>query len=187
MSSTPEPESPPECESDAYTCANDEDNQIQRAWVNKRRSRDMGWVAQNLWLFVFRGQPADTWNKRHVLLYLDSPDDPHFHFTCHVTRTAEDDPFQYTEERQEQDYTLDCTYLRGFFLGSVWVAKTDDRSLVDVVASTPVNPYDQGDWNCQHFVYAALQELIRAGFLPAKSVDRIIEQMFDTLLDGAVG
>lgn len=77
-------------------------------------------------------------------------------------------------------------YLLGIFVGSVEVDASNERQIVDIIASTPINPSNEDDWNSQHYLEAALTRLSSHGVLSTEQVDQAIDQMFDAVLDGAV-
>lgn len=141
-------------------------------------------MTQNIWLFIFRGYPYDTYNRRHVLFYLDSPDAEDFHITAHAQRPTEEKPFEYTENDGEERYPMSIDLIHGRVLGRVQVDTSQPRKVVDVIASTPVG--GEPDWNCQHFVYEALDRLSEAGVISVEQLDDVVDWMMDSLLDGAI-
>lgn len=141
-------------------------------------------MTQNLWLFMFRGYPYDTYNRRHVLFYLDSPDVEDFHITAHAQRPTEEKPFEYTENDSEERYPMSIDLIHGRVMARVQVDAAWPRTLVDVIASTPVG--GEPDWNCQHFVFHALQRLAEAGAITAEQLNDTRDWMTDSLLDGAI-
>lgn len=141
-------------------------------------------MTQNIWLFMFRGYPHDTYNRRHVLFYLDSPDVEDFHITAHAQRPTEDKPFEYTEYNSEEWYPMSIDLIHGRVVGRAQVDMSQPRKLVDVIASTPVG--GEPDWNCQHFVFHALERLNEAGAISSKQLDDAKDWMMDSLLDGAI-
>lgn len=142
-------------------------------------------MTQNVWIFIFRGYPYDTYNRRHVLFYLDSPDVEDFHITAHAQRPTEDKPFQYMENSEEQRYPMSIDLIHGRVVGRVQVDASEPRKLVDVIASTPVG--GEPDWNCQHFVFNGLERLSEAGAISAEQLNDTKDWMMDSLLDGAIG
>ncbi|KAI3390580.1 hypothetical protein diail_9182 [Diaporthe ilicicola] len=140
-------------------------------------------MTQNVWLFMFRGRPSDLYNRRHVLLYLDSPDVDDFHFTTHAQRPAEGEPFEYVEIDGEEEYPMRIDYLHGRLVGATQVSTSQRRKLVDVIASTPVG--GEPEWNCQHFVYHALERLSECGVISPDDLNALWDWMMDCLLDGA--
>lgn len=141
-------------------------------------------MTQNIWLFIFRGYPYDTYNRRHVLFYLDSPDMEDFHITAHAQRPTEERPFEYTENDGEERYPMSIDLIHGRVVGRVQVDRSQPRKLVDAIASTPVG--GEPDWNCQHFVYEALDRLAEAGAISMEQLDDVKDWMMDSLLDGAI-
>lgn len=141
-------------------------------------------MTQNIWLFIFRGQPHDTYHRRHVLLYLDSPDVVNFHFTAHAQRPGEGLPFEYVEMDGAEEYPMMVQFLSGKLLGKVKVDRSQSRRLVDVIAATPVG--GEPEWSCQHFVYEALERLTECGAIASEDLNAIEDWMMDCLLDGAV-
>lgn len=142
-------------------------------------------MTQNVWIFIFRGYPYDTYNRRHVLFYFDSPDSEDFHITAHAQRPTEEKPFEYTENNEEQWYPMSIDLIHGRVVGRVPVDTSQPRKLVDVIASTPVG--GEPDWNCQHFVFQALERLTEAGAISPEQLDDAKDWMMDSLLDGAIG
>lgn len=145
---------------------------------------EASFMTQNIWLFMFRGYPHDTYNRRHVLFYLDSPDVEDFHITAHAQRPTEDKPFEYTEYNSEEWYPMSIDLIHGRVVGRAQVDVSQPRKLVDVIASTPVG--GEPDWNCQHFVFHALERLNEAGAISSKQLDDAKDWMMDSLLDGAI-
>ncbi|KAG6354272.1 hypothetical protein INS49_004877 [Diaporthe citri] len=142
-------------------------------------------MTQNVWIFIFRGYPYDTYNRRHVLFYLDSPDVEDFHITAHAQRPTEEKPFEYTENKEEQRYPMSIDLIHGRVVGRVPVDASQPRKLVDVIASTPVG--GEPDWNCAHFVFHALERLNEAGAISPEQLNDTKDWMMDSLLDGAIG
>lgn len=141
-------------------------------------------MTQNIWVFIFRGYPYDTYNRRHVLFYLDSPDVVDFHITAHAQRPTEEKPYEYTENDSEEWYPMSIDLIHGRLVGRAEVATSNPRKLVDVIASTPVG--GEPDWNCQHFVYHALEGLTEAGAISDEQLNDANDWMMDSLLDGAI-
>ncbi|KKY36773.1 hypothetical protein UCDDA912_g03211 [Diaporthe ampelina] len=142
-------------------------------------------MTQNIWVFIFRGYPYDTYNRRHVLFYLDSPDVEDFHITAHAQRPTEEKPFEYTENNGEESYPMSIDLIHGRVVGRAQVDMSQPRKLLDVIASTPVG--GEPDWNCQHFVYHALERLTEAGAISTEQLNDSKDWMMDSLLDGAIG
>lgn len=141
-------------------------------------------MTQNLWVFVFRGLPYDTYNRRHTIFYLDSPDVEDFHITAHAQRPTEQEPYEYQEVDGEEWYPMSVDLIHGRLVARVQVDRSQPRKLLDTIASTPVN--GEPDWNCQHFVYAALERLTEAGAISEEQVNDTKDWMMDSVLDGAI-
>ena len=141
-------------------------------------------MTQNIWIFVFRGLPKDTYHRRHTVFYLDSPDVEDFHITAHAQRPTEDLPYEYLEFDGEERYPMSVDFLHGRLVGRVQVGVSQRRKLLDVIASTPVG--GEPDWNCQHFVFHALDKLTEAGIISEGRVNDTKDWMMDAVLDGAI-
>lgn len=141
-------------------------------------------MTQNIWVFIFRGLPYDTYNRRHTIFYLDSPDVEDFHITAHAQRPTEEEPYEYIEVDGEEWYPMSVDLIHGRLVGRVQVDRSQPRKILDTIASTPVN--GEPDWSCQHFVYTALERLTEAGALSEEQVNDTKDWMMDSLLDGAI-
>lgn len=141
-------------------------------------------MTQNLWIFIFRGLPYDTYNRRHTIFYLDSPDVEDFHITAHAQRPTEHEPYEYLEFDAEERYPMSVDFIHGRLVGRVQVDVSQPRKLLDTIASTPVG--GEPDWNCGHFVYHALELLAEAGAISEEQVNETKEWMMDSILDGAI-
>lgn len=133
---------------------------------------------------MFRGYPHDTYNRRHVLFYLDSPDVEDFHITAHAQRPTEEKPYEYTENDGEERYPMSIDLIHGRVVGRARVDTSHLRKVVDVIASTPVG--GEPDWNSQHFVYDALERLAEAGAISMEQLDDAKDWLMDSVLDGAI-
>jgi hypothetical protein len=139
-------------------------------------------MTQNIWIFIFRGYPEDTYNRRHTLFYLDSPDVDDFHITAHAQQPTEKLPYEYVEVDGEERYPMSIDLINGRLVGRAQV--DHQRKLLDVIASTPVG--GEPDWNCQHFVFNALDRLTEAGAISRQQLDDAKDWMMDSVLDGAI-
>lgn len=151
--------------------------------VEKQRAKNTS-MTQNIWVFIFRGLPYDTYNRRHTIFYLDSPDVEDFNITAHAQRPTEEEPYEYIEVIGEERYPLSVDYIHGRLVGRVKVDVSQLRKVLDVIALTPVG--GEPDWSCQHFVYHALERLKEAGFISEEQLDGTKDWMMDSILDGAI-
>lgn len=141
-------------------------------------------MTQNIWVFIFRGLPYDTYNRRHTIFYLDSPDVEDFNITAHAQRPTEEEPYEYIEVVGEEWYPMSVDFVHGRLVGRVKVDMSHLRKVLDVIALTPVG--GEPDWTCQHFVYNALERLTEAGFISEEQLDDTKDWMMDSILDGAI-
>ena len=139
-----------------------------------------------LTVFIFRGTPDDTWDKRHVLLYLTSPDLAGFHKTVHTQRDERTNLWVVDKVHQAVEWTEEVAYLSHVNAGVLAVPAGREMVPVDIVAAVPGGERP-GDWNCQNFLYEGFQELVDQGFQTQEWCDAVVGEMMDKLLEDAVG
>ncbi|KAK4103153.1 HET-domain-containing protein [Parathielavia hyrcaniae] len=157
-------------------------NPLILKYFTRKHQADKEWTAEqdgtsstiHMTIYIFRGQPWDAWNYRHVLLYFTSPDVPDFYETVHTQRPEEEEVEDESGAVARAPETVDWThdqvhgkyhwfeeraYLNHVHAGSVVVPRGQEMAPVNVVAAVPVRnrPFD---WNCQHFVCEGLQEFV---------------------------
>ncbi|AEO64617.1 5df0002d-3e5c-44f0-9c23-44c537d71d37 [Thermothielavioides terrestris] len=137
-------------------------------------------------IYIFRGHPYDTWDKRHVLAYFTSPDLPDFHETVHTQYKEEERRWVLDRMHREVKWYESRTYLNHVHAGAVKVARGQEMVPVDILAATPVGERPS-DWNCQTFLYEGMQELVNRGFQTQEWYDSVTDEMLDKLLDGTLG
>lgn len=158
----------------------DDDNEL-------KETNDKDTTSVYLTIFIFRGEP-DVYYKRHVLSYFESSQDPDFHETVHVQRDDETSPWVLDNDHELRDWPLDPYYIDHVNARSFAVSHGREMDVVAIAKSIPVNDRHQdGDWNCQSFVYEVLAEFVRRRLKTDDWYDRIEAEFMEKLLDGAVG
>lgn len=138
-----------------------------------------------LTVFIFRGQPSDTWNNRHVVLYFTSPDLPDFYETVHTQRDSKTLKWIVGRHHGKMEWVAEPAYVDHVNAGAVLVDPGQEMVPVDIVAANSGHDRDM-DWNCHNFVYEGLQELVRRGYQTQEWYDFVENEMMDKLLDGTV-
>ncbi|TLD22189.1 hypothetical protein PspLS_08166 [Pyricularia sp. CBS 133598] len=163
---------------------------------------------QSLVVHIFRGEP-DSWNNRHVLLYLESAQNPNFHETLHVQRLADeigkdkDDkqmrskekmrstqrdglPWKLDRFNKQVNWTDSVTYIKHLHAGLVYVDSQYEEQVADIIASQPVPNHSVTDQNCQTWLMGAMNRLVEAGLQTQEWYDWFEEELINLLMDGSV-
>jgi hypothetical protein len=139
-----------------------------------------------LTVFIFRGMPIDTWDKRHVLLYLTSPDLPDFHKTIHTQRDERTSLWVVDRVHQAVEWIEEVAYLSHVNAGVLSVQAGQEMLPMDIIAAVGGGERPD-DWNCQNFLYEGFQALVHRGFQTQEWCDAVVGEMMDKLLEDAVG
>ncbi|ELQ41495.1 hypothetical protein OOU_Y34scaffold00275g11 [Pyricularia oryzae Y34] len=145
---------------------------------------------QSLVVYMFHGEP-DIWNNRHVLVQLESAQNPHFHQTVHVLRVVDEidndkdkgadgkkkgskqkmPKAEPTGERawkidrcdRQVDWTESKFYMGHLDSGLVYVNSRHEKQVADVLASQPVPDPGFTDQGSQIWLMGAMHKLVKSG------------------------
>lgn len=145
---------------------------------------------QSLVVYMFHGEP-DIWNNRHVLVQLESAQNPHFHQTVHVLRVVDEidndkdkgadgkkkgskqkkPKAEPTGERawkidrcdRQVDWTESKFYMGHLDSGLVYVNSRHEKQVADVLASQPVPDPGFTDQGSKIWLMGAMHKLVKSG------------------------
>ncbi|KAJ8130389.1 hypothetical protein O1611_g3240 [Lasiodiplodia mahajangana] len=136
-------------------------------------------------IYIFRGEP-DVYQKRHVLAYFRSADDPSFYETVHIIRHDHKSPWKVDRVHMKTEWAMNDDYLYHCDGGALLVPKGQEVVPVNIMAAIPVENRE-GDWNCQTFLLEGLRALATAGYQTQEWYNEVENALIDRLLDGAIG
>lgn len=156
-------------------------------------------------IFIFRGEP-DVYYKRHVLVYVTSPDDAGLHESIHVQRESEGHAWTLERSHDPTDWVMDPRYIGHVNVGAVVVGsrlssrdsgaggeagKEGDggsvQEVIRILESVPIHDGShEAEWNCQTFLMEGLQALVDRGYQTREWYELALGELMDRLLEGAV-
>jgi hypothetical protein len=139
----------------------------------------------HLTVYIFRGEPRDTYNHRHALLYLTSPNLPNYHETVHTQRDEATDLWVVDRLHLPVAWFETRAYVAHVSAGSLRVPVGCEMEPVEAIASVPAGARPP-DWNCQNFLYEGFQVLVDRGWQTQEWWDEVVSEMMDRLLDATV-
>jgi hypothetical protein len=139
----------------------------------------------HLTVYIFRGEPRDTYNHRHALLYLTSPNLPTYHETVHTQRDEATDLWVVDRLHLPVAWFETRAYVAHVSAGSLRVPVGCEMEPVEAIASVPAGARPP-DWNCQNFLYEGFQVLVDRGWQTQEWWDEVVSEMMDRLLDATV-
>ena len=119
-------------------------------------------------------------------MYFTSPDLPNFFETVHAQRQDDRSPWVVDQIHQEIDWALTRTYNTHVNAGAVVVYPGQEMAPVNIFAAIRVG-HRPGDWNCQHFLYEGMQELVNQGFQQQEWCDMVTNETMDKVFEGSLG
>ncbi|EAQ89260.1 hypothetical protein CHGG_05879 [Chaetomium globosum CBS 148.51] len=138
-----------------------------------------------LTVYIFRGEPTDTYNHRHALLYLTSPTLPHYHETIHTQRDEATDLWVVDRLHERVAWFEARAYVGHVSAGALRVPAGREMEPVEAIAGVPAGARPP-DWNCQNFLYEGFQVLVDRGWQTQEWWDEVVGEMMDRLLDATV-
>ncbi|KAH6627930.1 hypothetical protein F5144DRAFT_577296 [Chaetomium tenue] len=138
-----------------------------------------------LTVYIFRGEPTDTYNHRHALLYLTSPTLPHYHETIHTQRDEATDLWVVDRLHERVAWFEARAYVGHVSAGALQVPVGCEMEPVEAIAGVPAGARPP-DWNCQNFLYEGFQVLVDRGWRTQEWWDEVVGEMMDRLLDATV-
>ena len=145
-----------------------------------------GFTTLILTVYLFRGEPFDTYNHRHALLYLTSPHLPDYHETVHTQRDEATDLWVVDRLHLPVAWFETRAYVAHVSAGSLRVPVGCEMDPVEAIArGVPVGARPP-DWNCQNFLYEGFQVLVDRGWQTQEWWDEVVSEMMDRLLDATV-
>ena len=117
----------------------------------------------HLTVYIFRGEPFATYNYRHALLYLTSPQLPHYHETVHTQRDEATGLWVMDRLHEPVAWFETRAYVAHVSAGALRVPAGCEMAPVEAVAAVPVGARPP-EWNCQIFLYEGFQVLVDRGW-----------------------
>ena len=146
---------------------------------------DPNFTTLHLTIYIFRGEPYDTYNHRHALLYLTAPSLPSYHETVHTQRDEATDLWVVDRLHLPVAWFETRAYVAHVSAGSLRVPAGREMEPVDAIAAVPAGARPP-DWNCQNFLYEGFQVLVDRGWQTQEWWDEVVSEMMDRLLDATV-
>ncbi|KAK3298942.1 uncharacterized protein B0H64DRAFT_386686 [Chaetomium fimeti] len=148
-------------------------------------TNNTGFTTIHLTVYIFRGEPLDTYNHRHALLYLTSPDLPAYHETVHTQRDEATDLWVVGRLHVPVPWFETRAYVAHVSAGALRVPAGREMAPAEAVAAVPAGARPP-DWNCQNFLYEGFQVLVDRGWQTQDWWEEVVGEMMDKLLDSTV-
>lgn len=182
-------------------------NKEHKQEKGKQKAEPEIWT-QSLVVYIFRGEP-DFWSNRHVLLYMQTAENPDFHETIHVQRPvgqdnddnvdkkrskkktvkpkkSQDVPWKLDRFRRKVHWDESISYIKHLHAGTLRVMSNYEEQAADIIASEPVPNPDVTEENCQTWLMKAMKRLVAAGLQKQEWYDWFEEELIILLLEGSV-